>query len=217
MTTVAIIEDDEVYRDGLVRLLNNSKRFKVTGAYGSTEEALKEMPAHPPAIALVDISLPGQPGPTAVLRLRELCPETKCVMCTIFEDTENLFAALQAGATGYLLKSAPPEELLAGLDELLAGGAPMSRPIARRVLASFAKPAASAPRATGSPAFEGLSERECEIMEHLARGLVYKEIGSALGISSATVKNHLYRIYGKLTVHSRTEAVVKWLGRANKS
>lgn len=216
MTTVAIIEDDAAYREGLARLLEASKRFKVTGIYGSTEEALAELPEHPPAIVLVDISLPGQPGPTAVMKLRELCPETKCVMCTIFEDAENLFAALQAGAAGYLLKSTPPDELLAGLDELLAGGAPMSRPIARRVLASFAKPAALASRVPGSPSFEGLSDRECEIMEHLARGLVYKEIAASLGISSATVKNHLYRIYGKLTVHSRTEAVVKWLGREKK-
>lgn len=217
MTTVAIIEDDAGYRDGLVRLLNNSQRFKVTGVYGSTEEALKDIPRHPPAIVLVDINLPGQSGPSAVLRLRELCPGTKCVMCTIFDDAENLFAALQAGAAGYLLKSATPEELLAGLDELLAGGAPMSRPIARRVLASFAKPAALATRVPGTRAFEGLSERECQIMEHLSRGLVYKEIGAALGISAATVKNHLYRIYGKLTVHSRTEAVVKWLGHTGKS
>lgn len=211
MTTIAIIEDDVVYREGLVRLLDGSQRFKVTGVYGSTEEALKELPRNPPALALVDISLPGQPGPTAVMKLRELCPETKCVMCTIFEDAENLFAALQAGAAGYLLKSAPMEDLLAGLDELLAGGAPMSRPIARRVLASFAKPAALATRVVGSPSYEGLSDRECEIMEHLVRGLVYKEIATALGISPATVKNHLYRIYGKLAVHSRTEAVVKWL------
>jgi DNA-binding NarL/FixJ family response regulator len=117
-----------------------------------------------------------------------------------------LFTALQSGAAGYLLKSAPPEEIVSGLDELLAGGAPMSRPIARRVLASFVRPATA-------DAGENVTQREREILDQLARGLAYKEIAAALGISTATVKNHLYRIYEKLAVRSRTEAVVKWLGR----
>jgi len=128
-------------------------------------------------------------------------------MLTMFDDADHLFASLQAGAAGYLLKSAAPEEILLGLDELLAGGAPMSRPIARRVLASFDRSAA----ASGVRA--ELTGRERETMDHLARGLAYKEIAAVLGVSPATVKNHLYHIYEKLAVRSGTEAVAKWLGR----
>lgn len=205
MTTVALIEDDFDYRTGIQRLLNESGRFRVVHAFESAEDALCGLPRQPTDVALVDINLPGQPGPSAVLRLREMCPTLRCAMFTIFDDAENLFASLQAGAQGYLLKSATPEEILAGLDELVAGGAPMSRPIARRVLAAFARPA---PRA------DEITPREAEIMNALARGLAYKEIAGELGISAATVKNHLYRIYEKLHVRSRTEAVVKWLGRS---
>jgi len=212
MTTIALIEDDADYRAGLERMLAASGRFQLTGAFGSAEDALEHIPRQPPAVVLSDINLPGQPGPAAVLRLRQLCPATRCVMLTIFDDAENLFAALQAGASGYLLKSTPPAEILAGLDELLAGGAPMSRPIARRVLASFAKPMSSSPAGRG-PVMGDVTAREREILDHLARGLAYKEIAAQLGISPATVKNHLARIYEKLEVRSRTEAAVKWLGR----
>lgn len=211
VTDVALIEDDSEYREGVRRLLVESGRYAVDQMFGSAEDAVRELPQRPPPVALVDINLPGEPGPMAVLRLREKCPALRCVMLTMHDDAEHLFAALQAGAAGYLLKSAPPEEILAGLDELLAGGAPMSRPIARRVLAAFTRPAAPAP----SPLTAGheLTPRERDIMDQLARGLAYKEIAAQLGISSATVKNHLYRIYEKLAVRSRTEAVVKWLGR----
>jgi DNA-binding NarL/FixJ family response regulator len=204
MTTVAIIEDDPDYRLGVERLLNESGRFRVLHTFESAEDALCVLPRQPTDVALVDINLPGQPGPSAVLKLRDKCPALRCVMFTIFDDAENLFASLQAGALGYLLKSSTPEEILAGLDEVVAGGAPMSRPIARRVLATFARPAAGGSEITA---------RETEIMNALARGLAYKEIASDLGISAATVKNHLHRIYEKLHVRSRTEAVVKWLKR----
>jgi DNA-binding NarL/FixJ family response regulator len=205
MTTVTLIEDDEHYRTGVERMLNASGRFQVEHAFGNAEDALRLLPRAPTDIALVDINLPGQPGPSAVLKLREKCPALRCVMFTIFDDADHLFASLQAGAAGYLLKTSTPEEILAGLDELVAGGAPMSRPIARRVLAAFARPA-------GNDA-EAVTARESEIMNALARGLAYKEIAAELGISAATVKNHLYRIYEKLQVRSRTEAVVKWLAR----
>lgn len=208
MTTLALIEDDPDYRAGLERLITSSGRFTLVGSYGSAEDALAALPKKPAAIVLSDINLPGIAGPAAVQRLRQLCPDTRCVMLTIFDDAENLFIALEAGACGYLLKSSAPEEILAGLDELVAGGAPMSRPIARRVLASFARPA-PAPRADDVM----LTRREQEILDQLARGLAYKEIGGQLHISPATVKNHLARIYEKLAVRSRTEAVVRWLGR----
>jgi DNA-binding NarL/FixJ family response regulator len=206
MTTVALIEDDNDYRAGVERLLAETGRFQVIHSCGSAEEGWQELPRRLPQVALVDINLPGLPGPAIVARLHEKFPALRCVMLSMFDDADHLFAALQAGAAGYLLKSAPPEEIVTGLDELLAGGAPMSRPIARRVLASFVRPA---PMEAG----ENVTQREREILDQLARGLAYKEIAAALGISTATVKNHLYRIYEKLAVRSRTEAVVKWLGR----
>jgi DNA-binding NarL/FixJ family response regulator len=207
VTSVALIEDDAAYRSGVERLLAGSGRFVVAGSFGTAEAALAALPSAPPTLVLCDIQLPGMPGPAAVLRLRESCPQTRCVMLTTFDDAENLFAALQAGAAGYLLKTAPGN-ILAALDEVLAGGAPMSRAIARRVLAAFQRPAPAA-----QPPAEKLTPRETEIMTHLARGLADKEIAAQLGLSTPTVKNHLYRIYEKLAVHSRTEAVVKWLGR----
>ena len=206
MTTVALIEDDHDYRAGVERLLGETGRFEVIHSCGSAEAGWRALPLHLPQVALIDINLPGLPGPAMVARLHEKFPALRCVMLTMFDDADHLFAALRAGASGYLLKSAPPEEIVAGLDELLAGGAPMSRPIARRVLASFVRPSAADPG-------ENVTQREREIMDQLARGLAYKEIAAALGISSATVKNHLYRIYEKLAVRSRTAAVVKWLGR----
>lgn len=206
MKTVALVEDDAAYREGVQRLLGESGRFRVTHTFDNAEDAVRVLSRQPAEVALVDINLPGMPGPAAVMKLRERAPRMRCVMFTIFEDAENLFASLQAGAAGYILKSSAPEEILAALDEVLAGGAPMSRPIARRVLAAFARPARA-------PEGAELSPREAEIMNALSRGLAYKEIAVELGISTATVKNHLYRIYEKLHVRSRTEAVVKWLAR----
>jgi NarL family two-component system response regulator LiaR len=207
VTTVALIEDDPAYRQGIERLLAESGRFALAGSFDRAEEALRVLPARPAQVVLCDVNLPGLPGPGAVLQLRRRCPGLRCLMLTSFDEAEFLFASLQAGAAGYLLKSASPEEILAALDELLAGGAPMSRPIARRVLASFSRPA---PQAAMQ---EELTPRECEILDHLARGLAYKEIAAALSVSTATVKNHLYNIYQKLAVRSGTEAVAKWLGR----
>lgn len=207
MTTAALIEDDDSYREGIERLLVRSGRYAVIHSFNNAEDAVRALPKRPPQIAVVDINLPGVPGPAAVLRLRSSCPSLRCVMLTSFDDAENLFAALQAGAAGYLLKTSSAAEIIAGLDELMAGGAPMSRPIARRVLATFARPV-SAPEPTVL-----LSAREQEVMDSLARGLADKEIAAALGISVATVKNHLYHVYEKLAVRSRTEAVVKWLGK----
>ncbi len=207
VTTVALIEDNYEYRAGIERLLADSGRYRVAGAFETAEDALREIPKAPAHVALVDINLPGLPGPAAVLRLRERCPTMSCVMLTMSDDAENLFSALQAGAAGYILKSSAPEEIVDGLDQLLAGGAPMSLPIARRVLAAFARPVKAPAKQ------ETLTVRECEIMTQLALGLADKQIAERLGISLATVKNHLYHVYGKLSARCRTEAVMKWLGR----
>lgn len=206
MITVALIEDNAVDREFIAALLKTSGRYVLHASYQNAEDAVKALVRHPTEIALVDIELSGESGTKAVARLHERCPHMRCVMLTNYDDSERLFASLAAGASGYLLKSDSPKEILAGLDELMAGGAPMSRTIARRVLKSF-----SAERRARAAAY--LTGRETEIMEQLAGGHTYKEIARKLGISTATVKNHLYRIYDKLGVRSRTEAVVRWLKR----
>ena len=206
LTTVALIEDHAAYRMFIAELLRTSGRYTLAGSFETAEAAMDMLPQRPADVALVDITLPAKSGIEAVAHLRGVCPAVRCVMLTGHDDADFLFAALAAGAAGYLLKDAPGKEILAGLDELLAGGAPMSRPIARRMLESFARPATLTTPVT-------LTARETEIMESLAQGLTYKEIGRKLGISGATVKNHLYRTYEKLAVRSRTEAVVKWLKR----
>jgi DNA-binding NarL/FixJ family response regulator len=205
MITVALIEDNAVDREFIAALLKTSGRYVLQASYQSAEDAVKALARHPTEIALVDIELSGESGTQAVARLHERCPHLRCVMLTNYDDSERLFASLAAGAAGYLLKSDTPREILAGLDELMAGGAPMSRTIARRVLKSF--------RERRERSAADLTGRETEIMEQLARSHTYKEIARKLGISTATVKNHLYRIYEKLGVRSRTEAVVRWLKR----
>jgi DNA-binding NarL/FixJ family response regulator len=207
MTTVAFVEDNEAYRRFLETIVGASRRYQVVGSFESVRAAAAGLAEHPVDIVLVDIQLRGHSGITAVTRLRERWPRTRCVMLTNSEDAVDLFAALEAGASGYLLKSDSREQILAALDETVAGGAPLSRTVARRVVGSFASPAKPVPAAPT------VTRREREIMDHLARGFTYKEIGRSLGISIATVKNHLSRIYDKLRVRSRTEAVVKWLKR----
>jgi DNA-binding NarL/FixJ family response regulator len=211
LTSVALIEDHDEYRAFIAQLLRMSGRYALASSFGTAEAALSLLPKQPAAVALVDIELPGQSGIEAVAQLRVRCPEMHCVMLTGHEDADHLFAALAAGASGYLLKKALPREILAGLDEVLAGGAPMSHSIARRVLDSFARPVPMPAAATSALTPATLTFRETEIMQLLAHGYTYKEIGRKLGISAATVKNHLYRVYEKLAVRSRTEAVVKWL------
>ena len=168
--------------------------------------ALAELRKAPVQIVLCDVQLKGMSGPAAVAQLHEHRPATRCVMLTHYDDIDTLNAAFAAEAVGYLLKSEPPQAILAALDELMAGGAPMSHVVARRMLASFKQGKSPSDR----PA---VTRREGEVMKLLSGGFTYKEIGRKLGISTATVKNHLARIYEKFGVHSRTEAVVLWLKR----
>lgn len=206
MTTLAILEDDPAYRFLLEELVRQSGRYRLVGGFERAEMALPALIRRPVDVVIVDVALPGRSGIEAIGRLRERCPSTRCIVVTGVDQPDTLFAALQAGASGYLLKTESPAQILAALDELVAGGAPLSRAVARRVVASFV-------RERGGAGEERISEREAQIMDALARGATYKEIGTRLGISAATVKNHLSRIYGKLGVRSRTEAVVIWLGR----
>ncbi|MFA6563029.1 MAG: response regulator transcription factor [Verrucomicrobiia bacterium] len=205
--TIAIVEDDKNLREDLADLIASRKGFRCTGAFPSAEDALKSLPERPPDVVVMDINLPKMSGIECTRELKSRLPQTEVVMLTMFDDTKLIFAALRAGASGYLLKRAAPTELLAAIEQVRAGGSPMSPEIARQVV-QFFQTEKRAP--TGS---EDLSERERELLSLLARGKQYKEIADQLGISTDTVRSHIRRIYRKLHVHSRTEAAVKFLGR----
>jgi DNA-binding NarL/FixJ family response regulator len=204
LITVALVEDNSTYRALLEHTLASSERFKLAGSFASAELALAKLRKTPVQIALVDVQLQGMSGTEAVAQLHEHRPATRCVMLTHYDDIATLNTAFAAGAVGYLLKTEPPKAILAALEELMAGGSPMSHLVARRMLASFKQGKSPSDR----PA---VTRREGEVMKSLSGGNTYKEIGRKLGISTATVKNHLHRIYDKLGVRSRTEAVVLWL------
>jgi DNA-binding NarL/FixJ family response regulator len=205
--TVSIVEDSEQLRGTLARVINRSEGFKCVSDYGSAEAALEGIPKDHPDVILMDINLPGINGVECVRQLKQIIPETQMMMLTVYEDTENIFNALAAGAAGYLLKRTKTPELLAAIQELHRGGSPMTTHIARKVTQSFLK-AGPSPQ----PA-ENLSQREQEVLDCLSQGLIYKEIADKLGISYETVHTYIRRIYEKLQVRTRTEAVAKFLKR----
>ncbi len=201
--TVAIVEDDTGIRDALVRVLGRSKDFSCLGCFASAEEALGELPGLKPDVVLMDINLPGMNGVECVRRWKAQQPSSLIVMLTVYEDAEQIFESLAAGASGYLLKRTPPKELLEAIRDVHSGGAPMSSQIARKVVHSFR--AAAPAGETGT-----LSPREQEILGWLAQGFLIKEIAERLGIGFDTVRTHIRRIYEKLQVHSRAQAVAKF-------
>ena len=203
--TVSIIEDDGDAREALAQLLDGEPRLQVVGRYRTGEEALAAVPAAPPDVLLVDINLPGMSGIECVARLKALRPGLQVLMLTTYEDANLIFDSLRAGASGYLLKKRVPAELVPAVEEVHAGGSPMSMQIARKVVDYFARPR---PATAG---LEQLTAREDEILRLLARGCFDKQIADQLAISINTVRAHLRHIYEKLHVQSRTEAVVKFL------
>jgi DNA-binding NarL/FixJ family response regulator len=206
--TVSIVEDNDQLRGTLARVLNRADGFQCVGEHGTAEAALEEIPKEKPEVVLMDINLPGMNGVECVRKLKPLLPKTHMIMLTVYEDTENIFNALAAGATGYMLKRTPRDELLAAIQDVLRGGSPMSAHIARKVVQSFQRPAAATATATEEAA---LSPREKEVLDCLAQGFLYKEIAEKLGISYETVHTYIRRIYEKLQVRTRTEAVAKFL------
>jgi DNA-binding NarL/FixJ family response regulator len=204
---VSIVEDNEQLRGTLARLIGKADGFQFVSQYESAEAALEGLPKDRPEVVLMDINLPGISGVECVRRLKRSSPEISAVMLTAYEDTENIFNALAAGANGYLLKRAPRAELLEAIREVHLGGSPMTTHIARKVVQSFQK-AAPSPQ-TG----EALSTREQEVLDCLSQGFLYKEIAEKLGISYETVHTYIRRIYEKLQVRTRTEAVAKFLRR----
>jgi DNA-binding NarL/FixJ family response regulator len=206
MIAVAIVEDIREIREGLRILINLSDGFSCEHVYSTAEQALDLLPQNRPNVVLMDINLPGINGIECVKRLKPLCPDTQFIMSTVYDDDENIYESLKAGATGYLLKKTVPARILEAIAEVYDGGSPMSTQIARRVIASFQK-------GDGIEESEILTLREKEILKNLAEGLRYKEIAAKLKISIETVRTHARRIYEKLHVQSRTEALNKVYGK----
>jgi DNA-binding NarL/FixJ family response regulator len=205
MTRIAIVEDNRIIRESLMEFVQGDAECECVFACATAAEALRMIPKHQPEIVLMDIQLPDISGIECTAQLKQLLPSVQIIMVTVYEDTERIFKALRAGACGYLLKRCIPEELLGAIREVRQGGAPMSREIARKVIASFQEPVAAAAEV------EGLSPREREILELLAGGFPNKEIADRVGLTDGTVRWHLRHVYHKLHVRSRTEAALKFL------
>ena len=203
MIRAALVEDDEIIRKTLIELLEETEGFRCIGAYQNAEDALEDIPRKSPDIVLMDINLPGMDGIECTYRLKIKMPDLLVVMLTVYEDAGKIFHSLQAGAVGYLLKLSKPGDIITALKEVIAGGSPMSPQIARKVVQSFHQ------ERKGES--QKLSPREEQVLSLLSKGYLYKEIASELSISNDTVHNHIRKIYEKLQVHSRTEAVIKFL------
>ncbi|MGN6604594.1 MAG: response regulator [Ginsengibacter sp.] len=207
LIAVSVVEDIDEIRTRLKTILDESEEFMCTGVYNKAEDACKELPQVMPDIVLMDINLPGMSGIECMRKLKAVAPQILFMMFTIYEDSDQVFEALTAGASGYLLKKTPHDQLKEALKELYEGGSPMSTQIARKVVAYFQK--------KGEPKNEEesiLSPREKEVLELLSKGFLYKEIADKLSISTGTVRQHIHKIYEKLHVQNRTEALNKFYG-----
>ena len=202
---VSIVEDNDQIREGLSVLINGSTGFQCVATYPTAENALKYLPAQKPDVVLMDIQLPGMSGIECVRELKRLLPELQIMMLTIYEDDDNVFKSILAGASGYVLKKTPPSELLEAISDLHNGGSPMSDRIARKVVQAFQQMGKS------SRETENLTQRESEVLSYVAKGFQDKEIAEKFFLSSETVRTHLRNIYKKLHVRSRTEATLKYL------
>ncbi|MCH8495024.1 MAG: response regulator transcription factor [Balneolales bacterium] len=204
---VSIVEDDERIRNMFIILFESAEGFRCVSAYSNAEDALSDLPIKRPDVVLMDINLPEMDGIECLRRLRGIISDIHVVMLTVYEDNDRIFESLEAGAVGYLLKSTSPDEIMESLRDANQGGAPMSAPIARKVVQSFR-------RVSPKDSKLGLlTVREQEILALLASGYIYKEIADQLFVSMDTVKTHIRNIYGKLQVRTKTEAVLKYLDK----
>jgi DNA-binding NarL/FixJ family response regulator len=209
MTRIAIVEDNKVIRESLAAYVHQDPELRCISACGTAEEALATLPPLRPDVVLMDIQLPHLSGIECTAQLKQLLPEVRIIMVTVYGDPDLIFKALRAGACGYLLKRCTPEELITAVREVQQGGAPMSREIARKVISHFQEP--PQPPDTGNPSeVAQLSPREREILELLTQGFPDKEIAGRLGVKHGTVRWHLQHVYEKLHVRSRTEAAMKF-------
>lgn len=199
---VAIVEDNHDIRTGLMMIINGTDDLECRYTFASAEEALRVLPISCPDVVLMDIDLPGMNGIECIKQLKMICTETQYLMLTVFEDDDKIFNSLAAGATGYMLKKTPPAQLVEAIKDIVNGGSPMNAQIARKVVASFNKPAVTSDA-------EELTKREFELLELLSKGFRYKEIADKLFISQDTVRTHIRNIYVKLHVNSKIEAINK--------
>lgn len=206
--TVCIVEDIEEIRFSLEKIIGLCADFLLLSSYGNAEAAIIELPALEPDVVIMDINLPGMSGVDCIRQIRAKCPKTQFMMFTVYEDSEQVFEALSVGANGYLLKNTKPEKIIEAVKELHEGGAPMTTGIARRVVHSFQK------QTMPDDERAKLSARENDVLTHLAKGLLYKEIAQKLGISFGTVRQHIHNIYEKLHVQNKTEAINKAFGKS---
>ena len=207
--SVAIVEDNHDIRKALEQIINMTSEFELACSCESGEDALIKLPIFLPHVVLMDIHLGGIDGIEVVRELKSTHPEILFMMCTVYEEDEKIFEALNAGASGYIIKKTAPSKLLDAIKELYEGGAPMSSQIARKVVSAFQQK----PVASSNESLDILTKRELEILQMLAQGHVYKEISDKLNISSETVRKHVYNVYNKLHVSNRVEAVNKYFGR----
>jgi DNA-binding NarL/FixJ family response regulator len=203
--TVSIVEDDAELRQSIASFIQGAAGFECVGAYGSGEEALAAIPRGKPGVVLMDINLPGMSGIECVRRLKEQVPDLQAMMLTVYENSDRIFEALAAGACGYLVKSTPPERLLEAIKDIASGGSPMSSHIARKVVQAFQ------PGAQAAPPLEHLAPREQQVLELLSKGRAYKQIAAEMDLHIGTVRTYIRRIYEKLHVNCRTDAVVRYL------
>lgn len=201
--SVVVVEDDRGLREQLVAILRTAPDIKCIGAFATGEEALAKIPAQNPDVVLMDIGLPGMSGIDCVAQLKKLDSAPQIIMVTVYEDSDRIFRALKAGANGYLVKSSPPDDLLDAVRDVDTGGAPMSSHIACKVVEHFHAPA------TNDHEKNNISSREQQVLDLLASGFIYKEIGDQLGISMETVRSHVKNICQKMHVRNRVEAVAK--------
>ena len=202
---ISIVDDNDQIREGLSVLINGSTGFQCVATYATAENALKYLPAQKPDVVLMDIQLPGMSGIECVRELKRLLPDLQIMMLTVYEDDDNVFKSIVAGASGYVLKKTPPSELMDAVSDLHNGGSPMSDRIARKVVQAYQQMGQS------SRETENLTQRESEILSYVAKGFQDKEIAEKFFLSSETVRTHLRNIYKKLRVRSRTEATLKYL------
>ncbi len=205
--SVCIVEDNDDIRQALEQIIMMAEGYKFSGSFISAETAILGIPKLKPNVVLMDINLGGMSGIDCVRELKPQNHDILFMMCTVYEEDEKIFEALAAGANGYILKKTAPGKLLESIRELAEGGAPMSSQIARKVVAVFQE------KNPSSGLLDNLSNREHEILELLAKGMLYKEISTRLGIAQETVRKHVYHIYEKLHVNNRVEAVNKYFGR----
>lgn len=203
---VSIVEDLPEVRDGLAELIRTDKELLLLDNFEDAESAAEKLPALDPDIVIMDINLPGMSGIDCIRKIKDKCPSAQFMMFTVYENDDKVLQALQAGATGYLLKRTDPQRILESIKELNQGGSPMSSNIARKLVNIFTNEKKITKK-------EILSERENEVLQLLADGLLYKEIAERLHIVHGTVRQHIHNIYEKLHVQNRTEAVNKYFDR----